>query len=108
VEKRILSHCNIDRLMYNPTSSMVGVAMLDAMVVWDEEDKDPCNVTHIAEHGLTQEEVEDVLLNDDAESGTSQSSGRPCKFGYTRLGKFIIVVFEVVCEGPQALYPITA
>jgi uncharacterized DUF497 family protein len=64
--------------------------------------------TTLAEHGLTREEVEDVLLNDEAESAKSRSSDRPCKTGYTQTGKFIFVVYEVVCEDPQALYPITA
>ena len=82
--------------------------MLDAMVIWDEYDEIPCNESHIAEHGLTREEVESVLVNDDAESRTSNSSDRPCMFGWTNTGKFVIVVFEVVCEDPQMLYPITA
>ncbi|HQU44566.1 MAG TPA: hypothetical protein PK867_17230, partial [Pirellulales bacterium] len=46
------------------------------------DDEPDGNVQHIAEHGLTVEDVEHVLENPTAE-GISQSTGRPCCFGYT-------------------------
>jgi uncharacterized DUF497 family protein len=74
-------------------------------VVWDEDDEPDGNVRHIAEHGLTTEDVEHVLENPTAE-GTSASTGRPCCFGYTPGGEFLIVVYEQINE--QTIYPVTA
>jgi len=63
------------------------------------------NVQHIAEHGLTTEDVEYVLGNP-TKKGVSASTKRPCYFGYTPGGDFIIVIYEPV--GDEAIYPITA
>jgi hypothetical protein len=51
------------------------------------------------------DEVEYVLANYDA-SSTSKSSGRPCVFGYTPDGRYIIVIFEQVDE--DTVIPVTA
>ena len=64
-------------------------------VIWDDDDRPDGNVQHIAEHGLTIEDVEYVLENPTRE-GMSSSTGRPCCFGYTPAGDFIIVVYEQV------------
>jgi uncharacterized DUF497 family protein len=74
-------------------------------VIWDDEDEPDGNVQHIAEHGLTTEDVEFVLENPTKEQ-TSNSSGRPCCFGYTPGGDFIIVVYEEVER--DVIYPVTA
>jgi uncharacterized DUF497 family protein len=74
-------------------------------VIWDDDDNPEGNVQHIAEHGLTIEDVEYVLENP-TEEGASGASGRPCCFGYTRGGDFIIVVYEEVDE--ETIYPVTA
>jgi uncharacterized DUF497 family protein len=74
-------------------------------VIWDDDDQPEGNVQHIAEHGLTVEDVEHVLENATKE-GTSTSTGRPCCFGYTPGGEFIIVVYEQV--GAETIYPVTA
>ena len=63
-------------------------------VLWNHEDKDG-NVAHIAEHGLTPEDVNAVLMAPD-ETGVSRSSGRPIAFGYTPDGRYICVVYEEV------------
>lgn len=63
---------------------------------------------HIAEHGLTKEEVEDVLGNPDNPTDESHSSGRPVTFGWTSTGKHIIVVWEVVLEDPLTAFPVIA
>ena len=68
-----------------------------AQVFWDLDDDPDGNVQHIAEHGITIEEVEDVLY-DTEEVVASHSSGRPITFGETSTGKYIAVVFEVVDE----------
>jgi uncharacterized DUF497 family protein len=74
-------------------------------VVWDDEDQPDGNVQHITEHGLTMEDVEYVLENPTRE-GVSHSTGRPCCWGYTPGGDFVIVVYEEVDK--DTIYPITA
>lgn len=76
-------------------------------VIWDLEDEPEGNFEHIAEHGLTVDEVEEVLYAA-TEVVASQSSGRPIVFGDTSTGKHIAVVFEVVDEDPLTVYPVTA
>jgi uncharacterized DUF497 family protein len=61
----------------------------------------------VAEHGLTIEEVEEVLYAA-AEVVASNSSGRPIVFGDTSSGKHIAVVFDVIDEDPLVVYPVTA
>ena len=63
------------------------------------------NIEHIAEHGLKSEDIEHVMENFAAE-GTSQSSGRPVRFGFTPDGRYIAVVFEWIDD--VTLYPVTA
>jgi len=60
-------------------------------IVWDLDDDPEGNVQHIAEHGLTIEEVEDVLYAAE-ECIASQSSGRPITFGDTSTGKYISIL----------------
>jgi uncharacterized DUF497 family protein len=78
----------------------------NALIIWDGDDPDG-NVQHIAEHGLSVEEVESVLLEPSSTEGTSRSSGRPMVFGWTT-GCFIAVVFEWRSDNPPVLDPITA
>ena len=47
---------------------------------WDPETEE-----HLAEHGVTSEEFEEVVCNPDA-VGESRSTGRPIAFGYTCTG----------------------
>ena len=72
-------------------------------VIWDYEEGG--NVEHIDQHDLTQDDVEFVLLKA-GEEAASDSSGRPCVFGYTPDGEFIIVVFEWIDE--VTILPVTA
>ena len=74
-------------------------------IIWDEEDDPLGNVQHIAEHGLTTDEVEAVLNELDSADG-SDSSGRPCVFGFTPASEYIIVIFESIDE--DSIYPVTA
>ncbi len=64
-------------------------------ILWDDPDDPEGNVQHIAEHGLTIEDVEEVLTNP-ASEGTSASTGRPCVWGYALEGSYIIVVYEEI------------
>lgn len=77
-----------------------------ATVIWDDEPGG--NVEHFAEHGISPEEADEVLLNDELPTSISASSGEPCKFGYTSTGKYIIVVWNEVQDDLLMIYPVTA
>jgi len=74
-------------------------------VLWDDDDRRDGNVQHIAEHGLTIDDVEYVLENPTAE-GISSSTVRPCCFGYTPGGEYIIVLYEQIDR--DTIYPVSA
>lgn len=82
--------------------------MIDAIVAWDMEADPQGNVQHIAEHGITMEEVEEVLLNENNLVGESRSSGRPITLGETSTGKRIAVVWEEALDNPLIIRPVTA
>ena len=67
---------------------------------WDSE-----NDAHIEEHGLTREEVEEVISEPEF-TGVSRSSGRPIAEGYTSSGRYILCVYDVLQDGE--IYPVTA
>lgn len=62
-------------------------------IIWDDPADPDGNVRHIGEHGLSIEDVEDVLA-DPLSEGRSKSTGRPVAWGYTQEGVYIIVVYE--------------
>lgn len=64
-------------------------------ILWDMPDDPDGNVQHVADHGLSIEDVEEVLMRPTA-SGKSSSSGRPCVWGYTVEGMYVIVIYEKV------------
>ena len=74
-------------------------------IIWNDEPGG--NVEHIEDHGLTVEDVEHVLENYTSRD-VSATSGLPCVFGYTADGTYIIVVFEVMDQGHETFYPVTA
>jgi uncharacterized DUF497 family protein len=81
----------------------------DALIDWDEPDDEGSNTAHIAEHGLTPEEVESALFDERTTFDVSDSSSRPIAFGSTTIDRFIVVVFEVLSPAdPLILRPITA
>lgn len=83
--------------------------MENALVDWDDRSDPDGNTAHIAEHGLTPDEVESVLLDPDTSHDVSGSSGRPVVFGTTSTGRHIVVVYEVLNpDDPLILRPITA
>ena len=78
--------------------------MEDALIDWDED-----NIAHVAEHGLTPEEVESVLRNPRAEGDVSRSSGEELVQGCTFTGRWIVVIYEVSnASDPMIIRPITA
>ncbi len=68
--------------------------------VWTEEIAD-----HLAEHGVTQEDFEEVVSNPDR-LGVSRSSGRPCCWGETAAGRRVFCVYE--CLDDLTIIPVTA
>jgi uncharacterized DUF497 family protein len=81
----------------------------DALVDWDDPNDEGSNAAHVAEHGLTPEEVESALFDANTTFDVSDSSGRPIAFGHTNSGRFIAVVFEVLSPAdPCVIRPITA
>lgn len=71
--------------------------------IWNEEPGG--NVEHIADHGLTPEDVEEVVFNP-VDRDVSQTSGLPIVFGFTPDGRYILVVYEQVDD--VTIYPVTA
>src|SRR5262249_45004422 len=82
--------------------------MADEVFIWDLEDDPEGNVQHIAEHDVTQEEVEEVLRDNHGKGTFSHSSGLPITFGWTVTGKYIALVYEEVDDDPLPLRPVTA
>jgi len=54
-------------------------------IIWDDENDREGNVKHIAEHGLTIDDVEHVLANPTAE-GMSRSTELPVVWGTRPMG----------------------
>lgn len=73
-------------------------------LIWD--DGPHGNVAHIAEHGITTDEVREVLKDHATERDTSRSSGQPLAMGWTRRGRFLVVVDEQI--DAHTVYPLTA
>jgi uncharacterized DUF497 family protein len=74
-------------------------------IIWDLAEEPDGNVQHCAQHGITQEEIEDVFQNA-TDGDTSRSSARPVLFGDTRAGRHLMVVYEEIDS--ETVYPITA
>ena len=81
---------------------------MEPIVIWDMPDDPDGNVRHIAEHGLTPDEVEEVLHDRNNETDVSHSSGFPVTFGWTSTGRHIAVVWEEASDDPWMVRPVTA
>lgn len=68
--------------------------------VWDDE-----NEQHLAEHGVSPDEFEEIVCDPDGESD-SRATGRPIAFGETASGKYLACVYEFIDD--VTVYPITA
>jgi uncharacterized DUF497 family protein len=73
-------------------------------IVWD--DSEGGNREHIGDHGLTPDDVEDVLRDPRSTFDWSRQSGLRVAFGYTSGGRYILVAFDEIDEG--TIYPVTA
>ena len=74
-------------------------------VLWDLDDDENGNVEHIAQHGLTKDDVEHALANAWHED-VSESSGLPLIFGPACDDREIVVTFEQIDD--DRIYPVTA
>lgn len=62
-------------------------------------------VSHIGEHGITQDDFEYVLCNP-SRTGFSRSSGLPAAWGYTADGRYVIAIYEKLDD--VSVLPVTA
>ena len=74
-------------------------------IIWDLEDDAEGNIQHIAEHGISTEEVAYIVYAGDRQY-FSRSSGRPMVSGFLPDGRCITVVFEWVDD--ETIFPVTA
>ena len=80
-----------------------------ALVDWDDPNDEGSNTAHVAEHGMTPEEVDSALFDENTTFDVSDSSGRPIAFGTTVSGRFVAIVFDVLNPAdPLIIRPITA
>ena len=70
------------------------------LFLWDDE-----SVAHLAQHGVTQDEFEEVVCNPDSVEA-SRTSGRPIAFGYSSSGKYLACVYEFADS--VTILPVTA
>ena len=77
-------------------------------VWWDMEDDPDGNYQHVLEHGVTPDEVEEVLNDPMSSTGVSRSTGSPITFGWTSTDKYVAVVYDIVEDNPRIVRPITA
>lgn len=79
------------------------------LIAWDDEDDPRGNVRHIADNGLTIEDVEHVLHDRASQPTVSRTTGRPAGKGTTATGKEIVVVYEILETRPViVIRPVTA
>ena len=62
-------------------------------------------IEHLAEHGVTREDFEQVVSNP-ARIGVSRSSGHPCCWGETADGRELFCVYEYLDD--MTIIPVTA
>jgi hypothetical protein len=78
--------------------------------IWDLESDPDGNYWHVCVegHGVTREEVEEVLAANYQAATRSRSSGQPEACGWTAGGKYLTVVFECGSDDQLTAYPVTA
>jgi uncharacterized DUF497 family protein len=81
---------------------------MEPIVIWDLDDDPLGNVFHIAEHGISKEEVESVLLDPHNPTDENRGEGDWITFGTTYTGRHIAVIWDEVSDDPEMVYPITA
>jgi uncharacterized DUF497 family protein len=79
--------------------------MAPLWILWDLDDDPAGNVQHIADHGVSRDEFEEVLSHPHV-LDRSRSTGRHIAIGETSTGRTLIVVFEELDD--STIYPVTA
>jgi uncharacterized DUF497 family protein len=73
-------------------------------IEWDDT-----NERKVGDHGLTTDDVENVLRTANPVKGVSRTSGRPLAEGWTTGGRYVRVVYETMdAGGVVVLRPVTA
>lgn len=81
----------------------------NALVVWDDPADPKGNRRKVRAHGLTEDEVESVLLDDDATVAPNRSHPEHCFVsGYTYTDRFIAVPWEILDDKHPVIRPVTA
>jgi uncharacterized DUF497 family protein len=81
----------------------------DALIAWDDEDDPRGNVRHIDDNGISMEEFEAILIDDNSRRGRSRSSGRHTAWGMLPDGREITIVYEVeLTDRRPVIRPVTA
>ncbi len=73
--------------------------------LWDLDDDPDGNVVHIATHGLTKQDVEEVFAAVLGEE-FSRSTGGPIVFCRNEQGELVAVIYEKIED--DLVYPVTA
>lgn len=69
--------------------------------IWD--DSEDGNIAHLAEHGVSPEETEFVVVKGEAHD-VSRTSGLPIVFGYTPARRYLMVVYEMIAADTVYVY----
>jgi uncharacterized DUF497 family protein len=80
--------------------------MTPTVAQWDE-----WNIEHIQQHGVTPEEIDEVLANQSSRviENPSPTSDRPAIVGYTNAGRPLLIAYDLLDDDvPRRIYPITA
>jgi len=82
----------------------VGITQL----IWDLEEDPEGNIQHILDHGVTTEEVEDVLFNSANPAEFNPANGTMNTEGFTATGRLILVAWIWADQEAGIAQPITA
>ena len=81
----------------------------DAVIAWDDEDDTQGNVRHIDDNGISMDEFETILIDDNSLRGRSRSSGRHTAWGVLPDGREITIVYELELINRRiVIRPVTA
>lgn len=79
-----------------------------AYISWDDPGDIAGNTWHIAPTGLTEAEIEAVIRDPRYPVQVSRGSGRRCKLGELSDGRRVFVAWDVECDNPPVVRPVTA
>ena len=77
-------------------------------IIWGDEADPDGIIQYIADHGVTTEEVEEVLLNPENESMRNDGDTSLNTRGWTLAGRYLLVAWDWADETGGVAYIITA